>query len=138
MKPEKSPNFDLNKMRALAEKMIADGTMPPPAQFLAAIERIKAEYAQKILKAREQDQMENSGVHQGLKTALEKPEKKQSENQIEKEAYTWGLISGPRLMARVLHRPVCLPLWRNDKLRHSMKDTGTATVPPTTEPKEEK
>jgi hypothetical protein len=74
MKPEKSSNFDPNKIQALAEKMIADGTMPPPDQFLAAIERIRAEYAERILKAREQDEMENSGVHPGLKTASEKPE----------------------------------------------------------------
>lgn len=85
MKPEKSSNFDPNKMRALAEKMIADGTMPPRDQFLAAIERIRAEYAEKILKAREQDQMENSGVHHGLKTALEKPEKNKVKTKSKKK-----------------------------------------------------
>ena len=55
---EGSSNFEPRRMQELAEKMIADGTMPSPEQFLAAMECIRAKHAERILKAREQDALE--------------------------------------------------------------------------------
>jgi hypothetical protein len=57
---DNSTKFNAKQMQAEAERMIADGTMPPPEEFFAAIERIRKECAEKIVKARERDQREES------------------------------------------------------------------------------
>jgi len=51
--------FEPGQMQDLAEKMIAGGTMPSPEQFLEAMEQIRAKYAERILKAREEDRLTN-------------------------------------------------------------------------------
>jgi len=52
--------FDPEAMQAEAKQMLKDGTMPSKERLEAALERIRAEYAVKILEARERDQRENS------------------------------------------------------------------------------
>lgn len=58
--PQNQTTFDPNFMQAEAEQMLKDGTMPPEKALEAALERIRAEYGPKILKARELDERENS------------------------------------------------------------------------------
>jgi hypothetical protein len=57
---KKSPTFDPEALQAEAKQMLKAGTMPSKEQLEAALERIRKEYGPKILKAREQDQQENS------------------------------------------------------------------------------
>lgn len=55
---ETPSKFEPAHMQDLAERMIANGTMPSPEQLLAAMECIRAKHAERILKAREQDALE--------------------------------------------------------------------------------
>jgi hypothetical protein len=55
-----STTFDPAAMQAKAKRMLQDGTMPSEARLEAALERIREEYAAKILEAKERDQRENS------------------------------------------------------------------------------
>ena len=43
------------KMRAEAERLIAEGKMPPLEKVLAAVEQTRRKYRQRILDAREQE-----------------------------------------------------------------------------------
>jgi vacuolar-type H+-ATPase subunit H len=54
MQPEKSSQFDPEKMRQQAEQMIKDGKMPSEEQFRAAMDRIRKKYGPEIVKARKQ------------------------------------------------------------------------------------
>ena len=60
MQENESTKFDPTRMQMLAEGMIADGTMPTEKALFAAMERIREKYAERILKAREQDQRGSS------------------------------------------------------------------------------
>ena len=60
--PEKPTLFDPAAMEAEAKRMLRDGTMPSREKLEEALERIREEFGPKILKAREQDQMENNSA----------------------------------------------------------------------------
>ncbi|UWZ83835.1 hypothetical protein [Occallatibacter riparius] len=55
---EQNKRFDPVAMEAEAKRMVREGTMPSREQMEAALERIRREFAPKILKARERDQRE--------------------------------------------------------------------------------
>jgi hypothetical protein len=45
--------FDPEALRKQAEQIIAEGKMPPPDKFFAALEKIRQEYAPKVMKTRQ-------------------------------------------------------------------------------------
>jgi hypothetical protein len=74
-----STNFDPEAMRVKANQMLRDGTMPPEEQLAAALDRIREEYAAEILKAREQDQQENSSdTSRSIPNSSRRPEEPDS------------------------------------------------------------
>ncbi|MGA2992442.1 MAG: hypothetical protein ABSD88_18390 [Candidatus Korobacteraceae bacterium] len=51
--PEKAPAaFNPDALRKQAEQMIAEGKMPPADKFFKALEKVRQEYAPKVMKAR--------------------------------------------------------------------------------------
>ena len=74
-----STNFDPEAMRVKANQMLRDGKMPFEEQLAAALDRIREEYAAEILKAREQDQQENSSdTSRSIPNSSRRPEEPDS------------------------------------------------------------
>ncbi len=60
MQPEKSSQFDPKQMKELAEKMVAEGKMPSPEKFFAALEKVRNKYAPQVMKDRQENKTTSS------------------------------------------------------------------------------